>query len=263
MKTKHLILSILSIPALIALFAYTSGPPAGHTGSPLDGQDCTVCHGPLPAGHLPGWITSDIPASGYVPGETYTITVTAVGLVAEKLGFQVTAETESSKAGEFIITDVARTQLTNATTVSHTTTGTVVTEIPENWSMDWVAPQAGSGEVTFYAAVNQTDNHNNNTGDLFYLSSLAVNEFQTYLPEILSVQDVHIYPNPSSRMITIKLPPYSMVVIYNGLGMKLIEQTVRNETVKLDVSAFEDGVYYASVLLDGQSVTRKIIKRDL
>ncbi|HLG33852.1 MAG TPA: hypothetical protein VI757_03145, partial [Bacteroidia bacterium] len=49
------------------------GAPAGRTGSPGDGGlTCAIsgCHnGPTPATQA-GWITSNIPGTGYVPGST-------------------------------------------------------------------------------------------------------------------------------------------------------------------------------------------------
>ena len=92
------------------------------------------------------------------------------------MGFQITSETQVEKAGTFIITDPERTQLKVPTTATHTSAGTEVTQLPASWSMDWVAPSSGTGDITFYTAVNQTNNDNSSKGDLIFVSSLVVAE---------------------------------------------------------------------------------------
>ena len=57
---------------------YPSGAPAGYTGSPGDGKNCTQCHNGS-ASNVADWITSDIPPEGYTPGTNYSITVTVTG----------------------------------------------------------------------------------------------------------------------------------------------------------------------------------------
>src|ERR1035437_1090405 len=51
-------------------------PPAGNTGSPGDGADCSGCHSDftLNSGTGTVTITSNIPVCGYVPLTTYSIT---------------------------------------------------------------------------------------------------------------------------------------------------------------------------------------------
>jgi hypothetical protein len=77
------------------LSANSSGSPIGHTGSPFDGRTCTSCHAGPAAEAKAGWITSDIPADGYVAGSTYTLTATASRAGSNKFGFQIAAYTSS------------------------------------------------------------------------------------------------------------------------------------------------------------------------
>lgn len=131
---------------------YPSGSPAGYTGSPGDGQDCSGCHGGSTA-PVTGWITSDIPPAGYAAGTTYNITVTVSG--SGKKGFEVSPQDPSgTQLGTLI-----------AGTGSHLTGGTkYVTQNsgqnanPYTWVFQWTAPAAGTGEVTFYGAFAITDN---------------------------------------------------------------------------------------------------------
>src|ERR1035437_9652012 len=53
-------------------------PPAANTGSPGDGADCSGCHSDFALNSGTGTITitSNIPACGYVPLATYSVTAT-------------------------------------------------------------------------------------------------------------------------------------------------------------------------------------------
>ena len=147
-------LSLLPISIAIAIFFYpttsnsnASGSPGGKTGSPNDIGDCRGCHTSAPTGQG-ATITTDIPLTGYVPGNIYNITV-AINIGAslqDPKGFEVTCEenTTNTKAGTFIITNPASTKLTNnSNAVTHTTTGNNM----NSWSFDWTAPVAGTGNI--------------------------------------------------------------------------------------------------------------------
>ena len=144
----RIIASVLfSLAVSFAAVAYPSGSPAGYTGSPGDGGHCVSCHGGS-AATVTGWITSNIPATGYIPGSVYTLTVTVSG--SGKKGFEVSPQ------------NVTGTQLgvLAAGTGNHLTGGTKYvtqssagsTSSTVTWSFNWTAPVAGTGMVTFYGA---------------------------------------------------------------------------------------------------------------
>ena len=73
-----------------------SGSPGGKTGSPGDNTNCTSCHSGNEVITKNNIITTDIPISGYVPGETYTITINANHEGSDRIGFEICAENNSS-----------------------------------------------------------------------------------------------------------------------------------------------------------------------
>ena len=253
--------SIILIPAFLILLAFTAGPPAGNTGSPLDGQDCSACHTPLPAGHVLNWISSSIPAAGYTPGETYTVSVSALTIVAVKMGFQITSETLNNKAGTFIITDDARTKLTNAYTVTHTAAGTAVTGLPNTWTMNWMAPEMGTGPITFYAAVNETNNDNSNNGDLIYLSTLIVDEFSVGIAETADHKGILIYPNPAGTYINIEANLQAEIKIIDNSGRLVRHLTSYDRNMNIDIEGLNAGIYYVHIYDNGEVSTSKFIKK--
>jgi hypothetical protein len=130
-----------------AAFAYPSGAPAGYTGSPGDGQHCVSCHNGS-AVTVSGWITSNIPASGYTAGSVYTITVTVSG--SGKKGFEVSPQNATgTQLG--VLAAGTNNHLTGGTKyVTQNSSGSTSSTV--TWSFTWTAPVSGTGTVTFYGA---------------------------------------------------------------------------------------------------------------
>lgn len=254
-------LLIIIIPAIVLIFAFTAGPDAGYTGSPIDGKDCTFCHAPSPATTATGWITSNIPIDGYTPGSTYTITLSTPDANTSKMGFQMTSETPAAKVGAWIITNTSRTQLKGAATVTHTGPGTDPIGTPNSWTIDWVAPVAGTGTLNFFAAVNASDASGGNGGDLIYVTQLTVNESNVGLAENFDIAIGNIYPNPATNMIRLDAPTSSEIRIFDNMGRNVMSFTANNDALTIDISALNNGIYYMNISLDGQLTSRSFIKR--
>ena len=180
---KH-ILILGSIIAIAILFypqqsiSYSTGSPGGKTGSPIDGVDCMQCHGVFCTSTTTSNITSNIPPSGYVPGNIYNITAVHNGAgFGDPTGFEITCEenTSNTKTGIFFITNSTTTQNTNnGSAVTHTTAGNSLS----TWSFDWEAPLSGTGNVTFYGAFIEAGYPIGlNQGDYFSSTTLSASEY--------------------------------------------------------------------------------------
>lgn len=188
MKKIYKYLSILAVPATLLLYSYSGGSPGGKTGSTGDGgTTCTQCHTGTSEGQV-GWITTNIPSKGYMPGETYTITASGTHNGVVKFGFELTSEDAGgAKLAGFAITDAARTQLANSNnSVTHTQAGNVPVGNTNTWSVDWTAPSNMEGEVKFWAAFNAANGNGNTSGDQIYTTSLSVDKFVP-APAVVSV----------------------------------------------------------------------------
>lgn len=190
MKIKIIISVVAFIAAVFIYDAFTnfgstnqSGAPAGYTGSPGDGISCDnpSCHSGNPVTNVNGWITSNIPGTGYVGGTTYTITATATYAGKVKFGFEVSPQDANGvQKGTCVVTDATHTQLSGSSKyITHTLTGTSGTTGSHTWTFNWVAPAQGSGTVAFYGAFNCSNNNGSSAGDLIYLSNLTVPEAPT------------------------------------------------------------------------------------
>lgn len=184
---KKVLLLIVCIVAAFVTFtsntnnahSSTSGSPAGRTGSPGDAVSCTNgCHGGTPVSNSANAeITSTIPSTGYVPGQTYTVTATVSGSGLVKFGFQVSPQNASGvQRGTLVRTDVANTQLVGGSKyITHTGAGTSGSN-GRTWTFNWVAPAAGTGAFTFYGSFNASNNNGGSSGDIIYLEQLPVVE---------------------------------------------------------------------------------------
>jgi len=148
-----LVLPIILIILLLTAFSgnnadYPEGAPAGYTGSPGDGQNCSKsgCHNGT-AATVSDWITSDIPPSGYTPGSTYNITVTVTG--SGNHGFEVSPQNTAGNLLGTLIAGPGNELTGNGKYVTHSYSQN---GNPQSWNFQWVAPATGTGTVTFYGA---------------------------------------------------------------------------------------------------------------
>ena len=251
--------SLLLIPIAIALaiFFYpttshsnSGGSPGEKTNSAMDGQNCTACHsGTMNSGVGTATISSNIPANGYVIGNTYTITFTGVKANCTKFGFELTAENAMlGKAGTFLITNSTETKFasgTNNTAVTHKTAGNSG-NTTKSWSMDWTASTNTSGSTIFYAALLFANNNGNNNGDNTFTTSLSVNE------EIVNaVNDLSLKNDFTFNTVTKTIETTNAILVYDISG-KLVLTTKEKSTT---ISHLKNGIY----ILKSENKTQKII----
>ena len=175
--------------------AFSGGPPASRTGAPAFGasipaeQTCSSsgCHtgtNNLNDGQATFKITA--PAS-YVPGQTYTITVSLKrGTNMPTAGFQLTAlDSVGASVGTladavpnstitFITTGLVGT--VNRSYIEHQTSAypsAVAGSGQADWQLKWTAPATRMGKITFYAAGNAA-NGGGQLGDFIYTTSTAM-----------------------------------------------------------------------------------------
>ncbi len=228
-----------------------SGAPAAHTGSPGDlFVDCTDCHSGN-ANTQAGLIASTVPGTGYVPGIQYTVTGTISAAGKTKFGFEMSPQLQNgTKAGTLVITNNTETKFTGTGQkyITHTLAGTSGPAGTRSWSFDWIAPVAGTGDITFYGAFNVTNSNGSSSGDIIYLSTLTVPEnTSTGTAELPYYPHVSVYPNPATEAITLHAPfrdgrPVS-VTVTDLAGRTLIREALAGTGTKsFDVSGLAPGV---------------------
>jgi large repetitive protein len=171
-KSSLILVSAIFI-LLLSSFAvlYPTGAPAGYTGSPFDGKNCTQCHGGT-ATTSTGWITSNIPAGGYVAGQTYQITATNSITGTGKFGFEVSPQNATGTLLGTLAAGSGSQLVGSNKYVTHSNASSSLS----SWTFNWTAPSAGTGNVTFYGAFARR--HPGPT----VLSTLVVTEQTAALP---------------------------------------------------------------------------------
>ena len=276
MKTIYIAFTLISASVLLLVqainqqgFSDNTGAPAGRAGSPFDsgGLTCNTsgCHTGLPLGTRSGWITSNIPVSGYTPGQTYTITATATSPTRIRFGFEITPQTTTGvTAGTSIITNTQQTKLAaspNTRWVTHTLTGTLASVAgSKTWNFDWTAPAAGTGTVTFYGAFNCSNNSGTSLGDSIFTSQMVVQENTS--TGIVSAENesssLLLYPNPASTYVNIAFSAQGTeeftLNIYDSMGKRIWMAPVtqpdgkHNMTLNLENAGIhKKGIYFIEV----------------
>jgi len=280
MKTKTFLLTIILLTAFLAMdqpyhsaISNGTGAPAGNTGSPFDAKTCarSGCH-PSPATALSGILTSNIPGTGYLPGTTYTITCSVSQAGINKWGFQVSPMNNAGVLqGNLVITNPTTTKIVSGKYVTHTAGGTAGAG-SKTWSFNWVAPLAGTGNVTFYGAFNFTNNNNMPTGDVIHTSTLTVAEDLTSGVEESAGDLVlaNVHPNPFHDVLHVsygirKQEPV-IISVYNSSGELLLKSEKGHlisgnyqESLSID-PGLPKGIYFVTIQAGIDRLTKKVVK---
>lgn len=268
MRKNHLLLPIIVTTLFLltgASILRNGGSPGGYTDSPGDGQNCTSCHAGNPSS-AEDWITTNIPEEGYVPGESYTINLQGVDEDAAKMGFELTAEYEDgAKTKGIKLANSDRTKLTNSdNAVTHTAEGNTFSNDTNTWQVEWQAPEAASGKVTFYAAVNAANGDGTNNGDQIYTTQHAVSASDAAGIAKEEGVAVKVYPNPVTDVLKVQtslaIHKFSLYTI-NGQLIKQgsPEQSSNASTLRIQLENIQTGYYNLVLDTSEGGISRKIM----
>lgn len=266
---KLSILLVIIVPFIFAMTSNLGGSPGGYSSSSGDGGSCNVCH----AGSnnfVSGWLTSNIPTSGYITGQTYIITVTGTHSGVNKFGFEATSEDALwNKVGEIIITNFGKTKLINSNTaVTHTGNGATPNGNNKSWSFNWKAPSIGTGAVTFSAALCACNGNMSTTGDKTYTTKLIVNEdINNSLGEISLSSKVTVSHSIADNVIIVKWNDVAVsnLRIHNIQGKVVYEKDMsayksNRREEKISISHLITGMYFIRVQSEKGIFIKKFIR---
>lgn len=253
-----------------------SGAPAGNTGSPADGQTCarSGCHvGTATVTTVP-IMSSNIPASGYVPGNTYTISATLTSTTgSNKFGFQISPQGPGGVLrGTPVITNISTTKIVLSKYITHTTGGNTGTGGTKTWVFDWVAPAAGTGTVNFYGAFNYANGNGTSSGDVIRTEVMTVVENTGVgINEIKAPIEANVFPNPAidHAILRYTLDEQSDVrlLVMDASGKVMQEEITTSAypgTSELNISipeSWPSGLYRLFLTAGDRKVVRNLIKQ--
>ena len=99
-----------------------------------------------------------------------------------------------------------------------------------------------------------------------FISKLKLSPYiTTGLEEVESRINFQLYPNPTSSIVSIKIPEIGMhnhckVVIYDLNGRLVLERPISNEVEKIDISNLEAGMYIFNISSDISKTTKRVVK---
>ena len=95
-------------------------------------------------------------------------------------------------------------------------------------------------------------------------ADVANTKQEPYYEEIVGGNNVKVYPNPTKGMVTLQFERNVIAGSYrlaDQSGKLLADGTLSSQTVTLNLSRYQNGVYLLTLTLDGQTDTWKIIKQ--
>lgn len=238
-----------------------NGAPAGVTGSPGDGQTCFRggCHFGAPSAQA-DMITSDIPACGYTPGATYTITASITG--SSPKGFQVSPQDANGNLLGTLTAGSNNYTIQSGKYVTHTA---AISAQVATWNFTWTAPASGTGQVTFYGAFANSRNTTKT-------STLVVEECTVGFDELEAINELSVYPTPTSSKLQVnfstKTAGQVAISVFNLSGQKVAvlsneNRTAGNQILEFDAinTQLKSGVYFLQVSTnDFQKVVKFVVE---
>jgi len=253
---------------------------AGATGSPGETTcNTTLCHTGNTVNSNNGSITitsPDLTGWQYVPGETYTISVTVEqnnrGLFG--IGFEALTSTNNN-AG--ILTPGVGTQLKNRFVLGVSRVNVVHVEnggLSQNshtFTFGWQAPATDIGPVTFYTAGNAANNNGSASGDFIYTTNQIVTPASTVGISDLSKIDVslNVYPNPAADDLnftyTLTEPAVVRAEIFSisGESVRVLfeEKQQAGETYQtVRISDLSQGTYLLRLTIGDEQLSRLFVR---
>ncbi len=259
-----------------------TGAPGDETNSNGTAKTCRTCHSTssntaveLSIDVLDG-SNSSITNTGYSPGETYTVLVTLNATAGNPAayGFQMIAlnAAEGQNGDEVSTWANPDTHVKISTASSNGRTYAEHNGPNENtnmFSVNWTAPEAGSGDVTFYSCGNGVNLSSSTSGDAAACNTLTIPENMTSgASDLLTDITFIAYPNPVAELLNIAIDNLRdqdmTLLIFNTFGQRIGSRAIGSKMESfesIDVADWPAGTYILQLTNGKESVSRKFWKQ--
>ena len=248
-----------------------SSPPAGNCGDPLTNVTCAKsgCHsGSAIVNDSKFTITLDgQPLAGfsYVPGTTYAMNVVVDnGGTSPIYGFQLCAlKAGNATAGTLAVTNISNTKVSTLSGIQYM--GHNAANANNNWTFNWTAPAAGTGNVTFYYSGVSGNGNNSDSGDMIYKSSATISELVSAVNEWNNVQQLQVYPNPVQDRLYVSWEQVETedlrIHILSAEGKVCLSEKVQGAQAAISVAGLSTGIYFLQMTNGKDSRIQKWVKQ--
>ena len=266
------IVGIVGILMLVGLsseqaISYTSGAPEARTGSPGDGEHCATsgCHANspgAPTGNELVSLTTNIPTTGYVAGATYDLTATMVDSAVTKFGFEISPQNVNGDLLGTLIAGPETGLVGLGKYVTHTFINTSG-QGSRSWDFQWVAPEVGTGDVTFYGAYNFSNANGQTNGDVVVLADTLVSEGLSIGDGENSNTIFSVYPNPVIDLINVQgVSAETNYALVDLNGRTVRKGSISSSTVsriEIDRSAVKSGLHFLRLTDSESEIVIKVL----
>jgi hypothetical protein len=268
MKKSILFIALGAAVISASSFVISSNGIAGQTGAPGE-NTCAGCHsGGAGTTSVSISTTPSITSNQYIPGQTYTVTITVANASFSKFGFGCEI-LNASNANAGVMANAQ----TGVTFANSGTRKNAIHNAPKtgtgsaSFSFEWTAPT--SGNATIYAAGNAVNGTGSTAGDRPGNTSLALTMLGVDVKEnAVSGFNLNIYPNPTANQINLDylLTKQADVKIalfdLKGSEVKVLvnekqEPGQQNVSSEIDED-IEKGIYIIKLSIDNKSAVQKL-----
>ena len=203
---KYIYLLFLVGLTFVFFNSSSSGPAAvqgrDRTGSPVANGNCSNCHtgGNFGTSVIAQLLKDSAVVDNYIPGETYQFRISIPTTIKpSSYGFQAVALTGEANASAGTFSNLP--ENTQVTTINQRDYLENSRRLPDStYTIDWVAPAAGTGAVRFYAAGNAVNNASGSSGDDPAVLDQALTITEGAVSSIFNTDalqlDWQVFPNP-------------------------------------------------------------------
>lgn len=270
---------VFSVGLAYVFFASSSSGPAAvqgrdRTGSPVANGNCSNCHfgGDFGTSVIAQFLKDSVEVDAYIPGETYQFRISIpTRIQPSSYGFQAVALTgeANTSAGSFskLPSNIQITTINDRNYLEHSQ------RLPDStYTIDWVAPEAGTGDVRFYAAVNATNNASASNGDDPAVLDQALTIMESTVNSTFSSNDLrlqwNVFPNPLQAQLFLTLEAtkrqdYTVRLVDMQNRVLQLEQwsvAPGTQSWMTNTEGLVPGIYLVQLISDGQVFSRKLIK---
>jgi hypothetical protein len=277
MKQKLTLSTFLGLFVYLVVLANSNGYPNDVSGSTASTSGCNAggnCHGAA-ATTLDPTVELDsagVSVSGYVPGQSYTVKITAKQFGAfTKFGYQVScvkatgAGTASAvAAGTWGTLPVGSKKVSSSSpAVGH---GTILGVANNAYTViiPWTAPAKGTGTVNLYGILNALANQGSNAWQNTPVVSIAERSSPNSISQVTADAGIKLYPSPSQGVFTLECPHAdgTELVITDLAGRIVHREILTQDKQTIHTSNLSPQLYLANVLYQGKNhpISFQIIK---
>jgi hypothetical protein len=250
MRSKKLLFSSFVLLGGLTAYLSLTSSSGGVMGNSTSG--CS-CHGA--ANSATTLEITGIPATGWVAGTAYPLTVSVKNSTKAAAGFDMTVT-----AG-VMSNAPANTMLMGGIELHHTALK-LATSGSTSWNFTWTAPATGSS-VDFNIAGNAVNNQNDTNGDEWATTKITFNKAIPASVESFEKGGLSVYPNPAQDFIILKsasdLSKASIqLATLTGSMIQVNKEVAGNNEWKINTSSLPSGHYFLVLELNGKIYNQSI-----